>query len=264
MLKVGIISPQTKIGKTTCGIGLSDAWVSFGQNVLFINFDVEGETNLSQLIDAPSFVEYINKKVSLAKIIEKNHALNFDLVSFYDSDLEWLKKVQFGGLERIFQKLFHDLRSKKRYDYCVLDLNPTVAKINDAIFKMLDFLIVPIKVMSYNLKVVTELCRYQKAITNSFSDKRFRILISMYDWKSIAQNKILSQMQMTFKDFLLDKYIPMFHDRTMEIIENKRKSNLFTLIKELRPIFNNLAMELKDIIKPIDAQIHQSGSLLKK
>ncbi|WP_027119923.1 ParA family protein [[Mycoplasma] testudinis] len=253
MLKVGIISPQSKIGKTTCGIGLADAWVGFGQNVLFLNFDVENETELSPLIDAPSFTQYINKKVSLSKIIEKIHALNFDLISFYESDHEWFKKVQFKGIETIFGSLLNELEKNKKYDYCVLDLNPKAVSINEALFKMIDFLIIPIHVASYDLKVATALSRYCKAIeaVPTLVDKRFRLLTTMYDPKSISQNKMLSQIQIGFKEVLLTKHIPIFHERTLEIIENKRKSNLFSIIKELRPIFNNIALELKKVIKPI-------------
>lgn len=253
MLKVGILSPFQKVGKTTLSIGLASKLASKGQNVLFFNFnDSNNESHFFNLDLKSQIKDYLNKKINLAQIIYQIHAFNFDLISILKSDFSWLKLLPENNLTTVINKLFLDIQnnSNNKYDYCLFDFNSSFESLNNFFIKNLDYYLLVIDPKFYDSSTTLYLMEYFKAYKknkNSSSKNNFFIIFSMFEKNNFATLKKIDEIKFIFKDHLLATHFPKIEENEILKIKNSNNNEILKINKINDSVYENYLKNIFNI-----------------
>lgn len=252
MLKVGILSPFKKVGKTTLSIGLASKLSSKGQNVLFFNFsNSDNENNFFNLDLKSQIKDYLNKKINLNQIIYQLHAFNFDLISILESDFSWLKLLPDNNLNTVINKLFLDIQNNSnQYDYCLFDFNKSFESLNNFFIRNLDYYILVIDPKFYDSSTALYLMNYFKSYKknkNPNIKNGFFITFSMFEKYNFETLKKIDEIKFVFKDHLLTTHFPKIEENEILKIKNFNNNPVLKINKLSDSVYENYLKNIFDI-----------------
>lgn len=166
-------------GKTTVAVNLSYSLSSKGFKVLLIDSDMQmNSTNtLNKKQDTKnSIYNALIEEKDFTKYIQRTEYDNLDIIiSDYEMayiDLDLFPKMQ---REIIFKKLLKTIREDNKYDFIIIDTNPSLGLVNQNVMIASDYALIPVELSKYGIQGLATLTRFfKKAVIGINED--FKIL----------------------------------------------------------------------------------------
>lgn len=162
MKVVSLVNQKGGVAKTTTAAALADYLSRKGKKTLLIDFDPQGSLTtalgLTDDTDCPQALRFLalDKNISEAQRYKFNTYLD---VITSDMGLEKANILLINklGKERYLRRAINGIAQKEKYDYVVLDSNPSFSQLTINVLYASDYVIVPFKPEYNSFKGIMQL-----------------------------------------------------------------------------------------------------------
>ncbi len=200
-------------GKTTTTVNLSAALVEYGQKVLLIDSDPQGNATSGVGINKneleKSIYELLLNKASPEEVILKNVCPGMDLVPC-NINLTGIEIELVGALSRETRLRTSLKQIKEEYDFIFIDLPPSLGLLTLNALVASDSIIVPIQCEFYALEGVSQLLNTFNLIKENLNPHLTieGILMTMADFRTNLTAEVINEIKRYFNNKVYASIIP--------------------------------------------------------
>lgn len=169
MKVLSLVNQKGGVAKTTTAAALADYFSRQGKKTLLIDFDPQGSLTtalgLSDDTDCPQALRFLALDKAMAKSQSYELCTNLDVITS-DMGLEKANILLINklGKERYLRRAIDSIAQKEKYDYVILDSNPSFSQLTINVLYASDYVIVPFKPEYNSFKGIMQLFENIKEI----------------------------------------------------------------------------------------------------
>lgn len=216
---ISLVNQKGGVGKTTTSINLSASLAMYGQRVLLLDLDPQGNATTGVGFNKGdierSVYDVFNGTAEVSDVVLRTKFKNLSLLpsslQLAGIDIELLEK---GRENPTFQKAFQ-LRDKlnmvrENYDYIIIDCPPSLGLITTNALTASDSVIIPVQCEFFALEGITQLLNAimltQKKLNPEL--KLEGVLLTMFDSKTNLGIEVIEEIRSYFKEKVYTTIIP--------------------------------------------------------
>ena len=214
MAKIIAISNQKGgVGKTTTAVNLSSCLAFYGQKILLVDMDPQGNSTTGLGLDkkniSQSIYNVLLEKIDINSVV---HDTEMNLLDIVPSNIELIgaevELVNMFSRERKLEKAIRRIRSK--YDFILLDNPPSLGLLTVNSLTASDSVIVPIQCEYYALEGLGQLLDTLKLVKDNLNPnlKIEGVVLTMHDVRVNLSSQVIDEVKKYFKDSIYQTIIP--------------------------------------------------------
>jgi len=216
---ISLVNQKGGVGKTTTSINLAAALGKEKQKVLLIDLDPQGNASTGLGLNSGDFSSDVYDVITGRAPIEKSIIeTNFENLSVIPStinlagiDVEFVKQLLEDNSFRQNEQLRKYLEKvKKKYDYVIIDCQPSlgIATMNALVAS--DSVIIPVQCEFFALEGITQLLNSIIMVQSKMNpDLRIEgVLLTMLDGRTNIGLEVIEEVRKYFKDKVFNTLIP--------------------------------------------------------
>lgn len=164
MKVISLVNQKGGVAKTTTAIALADYFARHGKKTLLIDFDPQGSLTtsfgLADVSDTPQALKFLamDKNGAEAELTQIKENTNIYLVTsdigLERANIELTSRV---GKERFLHRAITRIAQKEKFDYVVIDSNPSFSQLTINVIYASDYVIIPFKPEFSSFKGIKQL-----------------------------------------------------------------------------------------------------------
>ena len=251
---ISLVNQKGGVGKTTSSINLAAALGRLGKKTLLIDMDPQSNATTGVGLNSSDFdydiYETITKKCEIEKAIIKTKFKNLSVIpstlNLAGIDVEFVKKM-FSDKEFQRNNQLKEVLStiKEKYDYIIIDCQPSLGLCTMNALVASDSVIIPVQCEFYALEGITQLLNSIIMVQNSMNpDLRIEgVLLTMLDGRTNIGLEVIEEIRKYFKDKVFNTIIPRLV-RLVEAPSHGKPINEYDPESRGAEAYHNLAREV--------------------
>lgn len=251
---ISLVNQKGGVGKTTSSINLAAALGQLGKKTLLIDMDPQSNATTGVGLNSSDFEYDIYETITgICKIEKAVHKTKFKNLSVIPStlnlagiDVEFVKKMI---ADNTFQRN-NQLRDvlapiKEKYDYIIIDCQPSLGLCTMNALVASDSVIIPVQCEFYALEGITQLLNSIIMVQNSMNPElRIEgVLLTMLDGRTNIGLEVIEEIRKYFKDKVFNTIIPRLV-RLVEAPSHGKPINEYDPESRGAEAYHNLAREV--------------------
>lgn len=251
---ISLVNQKGGVGKTTSSINLAAALGQLGKKTLLIDMDPQSNATTGVGLNSSDFEYDIYETITgICKIEKAVHKTKFKNLSVIPStlnlagiDVEFVKKMI---ADNTFQRN-NQLRDvlapiKEKYDYIIIDCQPSLGLCTMNALVASDSVIIPVQCEFYALEGITQLLNSIIMVQNSMNPElRIEgVLLTMLDGRTNIGLEVIEEIRKYFKDKVFNTIIPRLV-RLVEAPSHGKPINEYDPDSRGAEAYHNLAKEV--------------------
>lgn len=217
---ISVVNQKGGVGKTTTAINLGSSLAEMGKNILYIDLDPQGNLTegLGQLDeDQLTSFEILKKQADFEEVlISLNYPDSWgraDLIpsnlGLAEAELELSGEI---GRELILKSVWNDNfaeKAEERYDYVLIDTNPSLGLLTINAVVLTDSLIIPVEPGVFSYRGMEKLLEISYKIKKKFNNKLQikGLLFTRVDGRTNIADKYYKEYRENFDSDVFSCYI---------------------------------------------------------
>jgi len=210
---ISLVNQKGGVGKTTTTVNIAASLAHFGQRVLLIDNDPQGNSTTGIGVEKSdleySIYDVLVAEMDAKEVIVKSQIKNLDLlpskIDLASADVE-LARVPYRE-----KRLVNGLRNvRDDYDYILIDCPPSLGLLTLNALNACDSVIVPVQCEYYALEGLTQLLstilRVQKNMNQSLMIEG--VILTMLDRRTNLGIEVIEEVRKYFKEKVYNTIIP--------------------------------------------------------
>ncbi len=251
---ISLVNQKGGVGKTTSSINLAAALGQLGKKTLLIDMDPQSNATTGVGLNSNDFdndiYETITGKCDIGKAILKTKFKNLSVIpstlNLAGIDVEFVKKM-FSDKEFQRNNQLKDVLEpiKDKYDYIIIDCQPSLGLCTMNALVASDAVIIPVQCEFYALEGITQLLNSIIMVQNSMNpDLRIEgVLLTMLDGRTNIGLEVIEEIRKYFKDKVFNTIIPRLV-RLVEAPSHGKPINEYDPESRGAEAYHNLAREV--------------------
>lgn len=231
---IAIANQKGGVGKTTTAINLSSALSHFGQRVLLVDMDPQGNAGRGLGIDITlakeTIYEALTSQMEMESCIQKTP---FEGLSVIPSNLRLASleaSMYTHPQEKPFDLLARCLKTvESHYDFMILDCPPSLGLLNLNALTAADSVLIPVQCEYFAMEAVAAILSSISNVQNTLNP-RLKIegfLLTMYDARTQLGTEIQQEVRRLFKENTFATSVP----RNQSISESQARQQPVTVFR---------------------------------
>ena len=162
MKVISLVNQKGGVAKTTTASALGVSIAKRGKRVLLIDFEPQGTLTTSfGIIDennVPKAYQFLNLENKSEEVIPKRINERLEIITsnvgLETANMQLYTKI---GRERFLRRAIEKLNERRKYDYVIIDSNPSLSVITTNVMYASDYIVVPFKPEFNSIKGVQQL-----------------------------------------------------------------------------------------------------------
>jgi len=210
---IAITNQKGGVGKTTTAVNLASCLAFYGQRVLLVDMDPQGNSTSGLGFDKNSIPESIYKVLLERESVERvvrDTEMNF--LSIIPSNIELIgaevELVNLWSRENRLKKALDSIKAK--YNFILLDCPPSLGLLTVNSLTAADRVLIPIQCEYYALEGLGQLLNTLKLVQNNLNQNLEieGVVLTMHDVRVNLSSQVIEEVKKFFKDKLYDTIIP--------------------------------------------------------
>ncbi|MEQ9115261.1 MAG: ParA family protein [Rickettsiales bacterium] len=183
---IALVNQKGGVGKTTTACNLAACLASFGNKVLLIDGDPQGNASTGFGIGLSerklSLYDFISEKCSFADVIKPSGVNNVDIIpSTVELAAAEVELAGYKNAQLVYKNLLES--NVRGYDYVIIDCPPSMGFLTINALTFANSLLVPIQCEFYALEGLKHLLETYKEITSSLNPELVLkgVVLTMHD-----------------------------------------------------------------------------------
>lgn len=251
---ISLVNQKGGVGKTTSSINLSAALGQLGKKTLLIDMDPQGNTTTGVGLNSNDFDHDIYEAITgICEVDKAIHKTKFKNLSVIPSsinlagiDVEFVKKMFEDNTFQRNNQLKNILDPvKEKYDYIIIDCQPSLGLSTMNALVASDAVIIPVQCEYYALEGITQLLNSIIMVQNSMNPElRIEgVLLTMLDGRTNIGLEVIEEIRKYFKDKVFNTIIPRLV-RLVEAPSHGKPINEYDPESRGAEAYRNLAREV--------------------
>lgn len=251
---ISLVNQKGGVGKTTSSINLAAALGQLGKKTLLIDMDPQSNATTGVGMNSSDFENDIYEAITglckMEKAIYKTKFKNLSVVpstlNLAGIDVEFVKKMFADNTFQRNNQLSDVLAPiKDKYDYIIIDCQPSLGLCTMNALVASDSVIIPVQCEFYALEGITQLLNSIIMVQNSMNpDLRIEgVLLTMLDGRTNIGLEVIEEIRKYFKDKVFNTIIPRLV-RLVEAPSHGKPINEYDPESRGAEAYHNLAREV--------------------
>lgn len=251
---ISLVNQKGGVGKTTSSINLAAALGQLGKKTLLIDMDPQSNATMGLGLNTSDFdhdiYEAISSQCEFKDAIKKTKFKNLSIVpstlNLAGIDLEFVRKMMTDNTFQRNDQLKNNLESiKEKYDYIIIDCQPSLGLCTMNALVASDAVIIPVQCEFYALEGITQLLNSIIMVQNSMNPNlRIEgVLLTMLDGRTNIGLEVIEEIRKYFKDKVFNTIIPRLV-RLVEAPSHGKPINEYDPESRGAEAYSNLAKEV--------------------
>lgn len=251
---ISLVNQKGGVGKTTSSINLSAALGQLGKKTLLIDMDPQGNTTTGVGLNSNDFDHDIYEAITgiceISKAIHKTKFKNLSVIpssiNLAGIDVEFVKKMFEDNTFQRNNQLKNILDPiKEKYDYIIIDCQPSLGLSTMNALVASDSVIIPVQCEYYALEGITQLLNSIIMVQNSMNPNLTieGVLLTMLDGRTNIGLEVIEEIRKYFKDKVFNTIIPRLV-RLVEAPSHGKPINEYDPESRGAEAYRNLAREV--------------------
>lgn len=251
---ISLVNQKGGVGKTTSSINLAAALGKLGKKTLLIDMDPQANATTGVGLSSSDFeydiYEAITGLCEIDKAIYDTHFKNLHVIpstlNLAGIDVEFVKRMfKDNNFQRNNQLRDALVSIKDKYDYIIIDCQPSLGLCSMNALVASDAVIIPVQCEYYALEGITQLLNSIIMVQNSMNpDLRIEgVLLTMLDGRTNIGLEVIEEIRKYFKDKVFNTIIPRLV-RLVEAPSHGKPINEYDPESRGAEAYNNLAKEV--------------------
>lgn len=251
---ISLVNQKGGVGKTTSSINLAAALGQLGKKTLLIDMDPQSNATMGLGLNTSDFdhdiYEAITSRCEFSDAIKKTKFKNLSIIpstlNLAGIDLEFVKKMVADNTFQRNDQLKNNMESiKEKYDYIIIDCQPSLGLCTMNALVASDAVIIPVQCEFYALEGITQLLNSIIMVQNSMNPNlRIEgVLLTMLDGRTNIGLEVIEEIRKYFKDKVFNTIIPRLV-RLVEAPSHGKPINEYDPDSRGSEAYRNLAKEV--------------------
>jgi len=212
---ISIANNKGGSGKTSIAVNLSHALSTLGYSVLLIDSDMQMNSTKTfkfQRDKEKSIYVAFDKGEDLTGYIKNTEYENLDMI-ISDYDMAMAELMLFTKIQRetLFINMIAPVKASGKYDFIIIDTNPTLGIVNLNCMGASDYALIPVELSKFGIDGLNTLTNFFRSSILQINPN-FRVLGVLFNKVDKRENlteiatEIINEV---FGDHLLETYIPV-------------------------------------------------------
>ena len=210
---ISMCNQKGGVGKTTSSINLGAALAETGRRVLLVDLDPQGALSAglgiqSYELDTTIYNLLVDTSVSVDEVIVHTHTENLDVIpANIDLSAAEIQLVSEVGREQALYRAIYPVMD--RYDYILLDCQPSLGLLTVNALACSDGVIIPMECEFFSMRGLALLTDTMDKVRARLNPRLSLtgILVTLYDGRTLHARDVMSRLMEAFGDTVFETVI---------------------------------------------------------
>ena len=210
---ISMCNQKGGVGKTTSSINLGAALAETGRRVLLVDLDPQGALSAglgiqSYELDTTIYNLLVDTSVSVDEVIVHTHTENLDVIpANIDLSAAEIQLVSEVGREQALYRAIYPVMD--RYDYIVVDCQPSLGLLTVNALACSDGVIIPMECEFFSMRGLALLTDTMDKVRARLNPRLSLtgILVTLYDGRTLHARDVMSRLMEAFGDTVFETVI---------------------------------------------------------